>query len=438
MINALTRTANYSTDQFNVATAVKLNLPANITQEIARHEAEDRRDRTPINDELIYAGQYANKRITRNIAVATNVYDLPDLHFAASTGNTELAEKSLASSVNIEQKFQRFPYVGMTPLLVAVTEGHNPLIALLLRYGANPEAVDGNGRTVLMAALNFERTDIAGIKMLLGKIVRLNTQDFDGNTALMYAARLCRFDMFITIVAKGADRKMLNHQGRSVFMVAACAGNTELVAYLLRNGVDINQTDSNNWTALQYAQSLNNRPMIALLQAHQSTTVTNATGTPRAAAPATVPTSPPIKEDISVRWWRAVQTANLYLMDILLTVGIDINIRDRQGRTALILAAQSGTLAAVVELRRRGALLDLTDNDGKTALFYARLLGHTQLAAVLQPPAAHSGASSMMALFPPRITLPEWGHLCRRVYQQTGRLLSHYLTLNPLHFFHKK
>ncbi len=61
-------------------------------------------------------------------------------------------------------------------------------------------------------------------------------------------------------------------------------------------------------------------------------------------------------------------TAELEKTLLLLT---DVNARDSSGWTALMYAAQSGTLAGMRLLWRAGALADLRSNDGETALFAA-------------------------------------------------------------------
>ena len=61
-------------------------------------------------------------------------------------------------------------------------------------------------------------------------------------------------------------------------------------------------------------------------------------------------------------------TAELEKTLLLLT---DVNARDSSGWTALMYAAQSGTLEGMRLLWRAGALADLRSNDGETALFAA-------------------------------------------------------------------
>lgn len=67
--------------------------------------------------------------------------------------------------------------------------------------------------------------------------------------------------------------------------------------------------------------------------------------------------------------------------DLLLEKGADINAqRGRNGSTALIIAARNSRHQVVTKLIEAGADLDVTDNDGDTALVHALKKGHTHIA----------------------------------------------------------
>lgn len=55
----------------------------------------------------------------------------------------------------------------------------------------------------------------------------------------------------------------------------------------------------------------------------------------------------------------------------LLTEGADINVRDEDGRTALMYAAFNGHTSIIEKLIKKGALVNLADNYGRTALMFA-------------------------------------------------------------------
>jgi RNA polymerase sigma factor (sigma-70 family) len=78
------------------------------------------------------------------------------------------------------------------------------------------------------------------------------------------------------------------------------------------------------------------------------------------------------------------------VIELLLLDGLDVNVRDRAGRTLLGVAAQRGRLDAVAFLLQRGADVNARDGEGKTALQRAVSGGHRKVAELLR----HSGASA--------------------------------------------
>ena len=59
------------------------------------------------------------------------------------------------------------------------------------------------------------------------------------------------------------------------------------------------------------------------------------------------------------------------ILELLITNGATVNHRARDGRTALMYAAENGDTQAVNTLLRNGASVNLADNDGETALMKA-------------------------------------------------------------------
>jgi ankyrin repeat protein len=68
---------------------------------------------------------------------------------------------------------------------------------------------------------------------------------------------------------------------------------------------------------------------------------------------------------------------------MLIRKGADINITDKKGRSALLIAADIRNPAAVRLLLDSGADFNHTTQDGQTALMYACRRGATQVAELL-------------------------------------------------------
>jgi len=63
-----------------------------------------------------------------------------------------------------------------------------------------------------------------------------------------------------------------------------------------------------------------------------------------------------------------VVTSRVELVELLIAKGADVNLRNSEGRTALMYAARNGDTPALNALLKSGASVNITDNGGETAL----------------------------------------------------------------------
>ena len=88
-----------------------------------------------------------------------DVYGDTPLHYAVSSGHTEIAELLIDAGADLEAKN---PAVG-TPLLFAVLQGHKEVVELLIAEGADVNAKDIADRTPVDVAIRYKLTEIADL-----------------------------------------------------------------------------------------------------------------------------------------------------------------------------------------------------------------------------------------------------------------------------------
>ena len=129
--------------------------------------------------------------------------------------------------------------------------------------------------------------DTAKVQSLLDKGVSPNLKADDGKSVLMLAAYLGHTDIAKLLLDKGADVNAKDKDGKTALMYAAEKGNIEMAKLLLEKGADLNAVDNDGKTALQIAQENNQTAMVEFLSnwgkpASTSTLAPTSTPTPEA------------------------------------------------------------------------------------------------------------------------------------------------------------
>lgn len=189
----------------------------------------------------------------------------------------------------------------------------------------------------------------------------------NGKTALMLAAKDNELSQVRSLLAAGADINKVNDNGGTPLMYAALGGNIEIVRMFLDRGARVNATAKNGWSALMIASAKGYAGIVTELLIR--------------GADANLP-------DV-YRWtplMRGVFENRIDVVKLLLNhTDIDVNRRAENGITALHLAAGNGLAAMVELLLDYGARPDLKDRVGRTPLLLAQQSGHPDLAPLLSP-----------------------------------------------------
>jgi ankyrin repeat protein len=216
----------------------------------------------------------------------------------------------------------------------AAKNGDVRVLKLFLAAGMDPNAKDDEGNTPLMYGIAEGRTDI--VETLLRAKANVNERNPGGGTALDWAASRGKLDTVRLLLDKGADSQARNE----ALVSAAHSAHPEVIPALLQGGANVNEIGSRALLAAADTQSVSD----------QDTSDT---------------------------------------LSILLDHGVDVNARDQDGWTALLLAVDKRRTAATQLLLDRGADVnakcDCTgySRGGWTALMLAARNGSTEIVKML-------------------------------------------------------
>lgn len=329
------------------------------------------------------------------------------LQWAAHWNDLDTVKTLLSSGANPKLS-NRY---GVTPLSEAAALGNPAMIEALLAAGADPNTLTtADGETVLMTASRTGSLD--SVKVLLAHGANVNAKEnYRGQTALMWAAGEHHADIVKMLLDHGADWKVQSNAreaampklsaassvspmargGLMAFHFAAREGDIATGKAMLDAGVDINQVDADNTSAL-VVSILNKHYTYAkyLLDRGADPNIADARG--RAALYATIDmrnedySALPNHKDVDLM-------PSLDLIVALLDHGANPNatlLRPIAGRsgmdagdttlgagsTPFMRASRAGDTAAMRALLTKGADPKLTTKDGSDALQFAAGVGY--------------------------------------------------------------
>lgn len=268
-------------------------------------------------------------------------------------------------------------------LLMAAAEGGNPnLLKRLIAQGADPEARNRHGHGALLVALTAENLPAAAVltgagaqigfleAVAMGDAERAASASLPAGTVLdapiagletplMGAVARGRADLAILLLDAGASPDAGTAVIGTPLDVAALTGQDDLVRLLIQRGADPSRAVRVSPAELRRrAQALADPP----------------------------PSLPPLgaaRPDTEAVYAAAVAGDDRALAFLRLCGG-EVDVRDDEGRTALIRAADDGDAPAVRRLLAFGADPNLRGHDGRRAVERARDRGRDAVVQVLE------------------------------------------------------
>lgn len=212
----------------------------------------------------------------------------------------------------------------------------------------------------------IDHGDIGVLHRLAEQVVDVDAPGKRGKTALMLASAHGDLKLVRRLLDLGADPNRFNQTGGNALMYAAQYNRTEVARTLIERGADVSAQGGKFWSALMIAVLKGHTALVDLLLARGA--------------------DPDARDMLGATpLIRAVERRHAGITRHLIDTGaVDLNASDKQGVTALHLAAAAGDIETVRLLLAHGARTDLVSADGHTPVMIAEQAGHTTIADLLR------------------------------------------------------
>ncbi|KAL6617339.1 ankyrin repeat-containing domain protein [Neocallimastix sp. 'constans'] len=253
---------------------------------------------------------------------------------ASSHGFINIIEYLLEKGIPVEERNNE----GYTALMYATKNGYLNIVKCLIKNGASINDLDTNGNNLLMLASSEGFMEIVEYLKEMG--LSIHSKNKDGNNALMLAIMGNHINIIQYLHHQGINLYEKDNHGCNALMLAANCDKLDIVQYLCDMNMNVNKVDNNGWTPLMYATFFNGNKKY----------------------PFTSQKVPNLSTSIQ---------SNFVIIQCLVDHGAEINYKNHEGVTALMLASQYGSLRVVKYLIQMGANLDIVDNEGNDVIKYA-------------------------------------------------------------------
>jgi uncharacterized protein len=190
-----------------------------------------------------------SKETTSNIQSTNDVSKASNIHQLVTKGDVNEIKQQLLilNSINLNEVVS-----GMTPIMLAASQGNVEVIDLLFTQGADPNKRGSMQRTALQYAT--EKNHIAAVKRLLAYGADIDAYDTGRLSPLIMAANRGHSELALLFIEKGADINIQHVNGWTALIDAVAHGDDKLVSALLREGADKEMVTKNGKRAIDYAR----------------------------------------------------------------------------------------------------------------------------------------------------------------------------------------
>jgi uncharacterized protein len=275
-----------------------------------------------------------------------------------------------------------------TPLMAAcIMPCCTAPLRLLLAHGANPALKTPAGEAALHTAASAGRLESCNLLLQAG--CEVDVRECKGFTPLALAVYKGHVRV-VELLHKqwGADLFIRLVDGGTMLHLAAASGQTLVLEYLLRNGLEVNVVTAAAWTPVILAAKNGHTAAVQTLLEHGASTTAVLEGGENALM-------------IAVKQGHT-GVAQLLLSTTSSNQTVDVDAENDEGRTALHMAACTDRADLAALLLQHGAAVNACNDQGFTPLLVASAASSAELVQLLLDagayiPAQHIGVTALHA-----------------------------------------
>ncbi|MDD7886096.1 ankyrin repeat domain-containing protein [Flavivirga sp. 57AJ16] len=280
-------------------------------------------------------------------------------HYTAKAGNKVMLEKLIEKGIS-----HKLNDKGGNAMLLATRGSRNGYHSLdFFKYleglGVDANITNKDGVTPLHN-LAYGNKDLETFNYFISKAVDVNQIDKDGNTALINASGRNSIGIISKLAEDTKNINLVNNNGQSA--LTKSMGNVpSIISLLIKKGADVHVVDARGNNLSYY--------LIKSFQAkkqeefHHKVNILSNNGFDITT----------IQKNGNTLFHLAVDTGNIDLLKYVNTLGVDINIKNKDGLTALhVLTMKEKNLKALKYLLSIGANKDIKTNFGESVYDLAK------------------------------------------------------------------
>ncbi|ELR11169.1 ankyrin 2,3/unc44, putative [Acanthamoeba castellanii str. Neff] len=295
------------------------------------------------------------------------------LHYSAMRnkfGKTPLFEAVKHGHMEVARALVRHEivtaYDGLNTMRIAIKKGDEDMVRYLIGEAklahVNIETLDTKVAPIHWASRYGK---ISMLDLLVKNGANVNAVDINNVTPLYIACNYNKEEAVDYLLQKGADPNCISKDGATPLFIACQNGFTEIVSHLLKKGVEVNARDSQGVSPLYVAAQNGHGDIVTmLLEANAAVNASRKDGV----SPLHI----------------AAQNGHRHVCQLLMAnphgEKAEVNARDQKlGMTPVFSASETGHGDIVMSLIDQGADIHLAREDGVTPLWVACFKNHPEV-----------------------------------------------------------